>query len=316
MSDTITTRVLEDHDVAGVLDLLRAALGEPPLLERTPRLFAWKHFDNPFGRSIAILAEAGDRIVGLRTFMRWDLTAVDGSTIRCVRAVDTATHPDFHRRGIFRRLTEEGLELAVAQGIDLVFNTPNEKSGVGYVTMGWKQVGRVGVMVRPSPRLLSGVAPEDGDDPSRFIEEPVPAWPLDITDRRPLGLRTPRSPAYLGWRFGSHPTARYFQVKGRDSVAVLRPNIRRRRRELLLVDVFGKRPGSAIRRSARRSRAGYMGAWFSSHTPERAAAVRAGLLPVPGLSPLTLMARPLRDLDVDVTKMESWDLAISDLELL
>jgi hypothetical protein len=34
------------------------------------------------------------------------------------------------------------------------------------------------------------------------------------------------------------------------------------------------------------------------------------------VSALTLMARPLRDLDIDVTSMASWDLAISDLELL
>ena len=316
MSDTITTRVLEDRDVAEVLELLRAALGETPLLERTPQLFAWKHFDNPFGRSISILAEAGDRIVGLRTFMRWDLTGVDGSTLRCVRAVDTATHPDFLRRGIFRRLTEEGLEIAVANGIDLVFNTPNEKSGAGYLSMGWKEVGPVGVMLRPSLRLVSSRTADDRNDPGRLIAEPMPAWPLRITDRRPLGLRTPRGPGYLKWRFGSHPTARYFQVKGEDSVAVVRPNTRRGRDEMLLVEVFGARPGSAIRRAARRSRAGYTATWFSAHGPERAAAVRAGLLPVPGVRPLTLMARPLRDLDVDVTTMETWDLTIGDLELL
>ena len=73
MGDTITTRELEDRDVPDVLDLLRASLGEPPLLRRTPELFSWKHFDNPFGRSVAILAEVDERVVGLRAFMRWDL---------------------------------------------------------------------------------------------------------------------------------------------------------------------------------------------------------------------------------------------------
>ena len=56
--------------------------------------------------------------------------------------------------------------------------------------------------------------------------------------------------------------------------------------------------------------------WFSAGTPERKAALRAGLIPVPGLTPLTLMARPLHDLDLDVFDMSNWDLAISDLELL
>jgi GNAT superfamily N-acetyltransferase len=316
VGDTITTRVLEDSDVPEVLDLLRAALGEPPLLRRTPELFSWKHFDNPFGRSVAILAEADERVVGLRAFMRWDLTTPTGSVIHCGRAVDTATHPEFHRRGIFQRLTEEGLELAVAEGIDLVFNTPNEKSGAGYLKMGWKEVGPVGVMVRPSLRALGRGHRDMGTDPTLFIDEPNPASGLAIRDRRPVGLRTPRSAAYLRWRFGSHPTATYFRVDRDDSTAVVRPNHRNGRRELVLADVFGSRPRTAIRNAAHKSRADYMAGWFSPGSPERGAAMRAGLLPVPGVRPMTLMARPLSELDVDVLDMSSWDLAVSDLELL
>jgi GNAT superfamily N-acetyltransferase len=316
VADTITTRELEERDVAAVLDLLRASLGEPPLLRRTPELFGWKHFDNPFGRSIAVLAEADDRIVGLRAFMRWDLNTMQGSTIRCVRAVDTATHPDYQRRGIFRRLTEEALELAVAKDVDLVFNTPNEKSGAGYLSMGWKEVGQVGVMARPSPRLVTDRGPGPVTEPERFLTDPKPAIPLAVSDRAPRGLRTPRYEAYLKWRFGSHPSARYYRVDSDEATAVVRPNTRKGRRELVVADVFGARPASAIRAAIRRSRAGYVAAWFSPGSPERAAAVRSGLVPVPGVTALTLMAKPLRDLDVDVTSMASWDLAISDLELL
>ena len=316
MADTITTRELEEGDVVSVLDLLRASLGEPPLLRRTPELFAWKHFDNPFGRSIAVLAEADDRIVGLRAFMRWDLLTMQGSTIRCVRAVDTATHPEYQRRGIFRRLTEEALELAVAKDVDLVFNTPNEKSGAGYLSMGWKEVGTIGAMARPSPRLMTDRRPGPVTEPERFLVDPKPALPLAVADRTPRGLRTPRTDAYLRWRFGSHPSARYFRVDSGDATAVVRPNVRRERRELVVADVFGPRPAAAIRAAVRRSRAGYVAAWFSPGSPERAAAVRSGLVPVPGVTALTLMAKPLRELEVDVTSMASWDLAISDLELL
>jgi GNAT superfamily N-acetyltransferase len=316
VADTITTRELEEGDVVSVLDLLRASLGEPPLLRRTPELFAWKHFDNPFGRSIAVLAEADDRIVGLRAFMRWDLLTMQGSTIRCVRAVDTATHPEYQRRGIFRRLTEEALELAVAKDVDLVFNTPNEKSGAGYLSMGWKEVGTIGAMARPSPRLMTDRRPGPVTEPERFLVDPQPALPLAVADRTPRGLRTPRTDAYLRWRFGSHPSARYFRVDSGGATAVVRPNVRRERRELVVADVFGPRPAAAIRAAARRSRAGYVAAWFSPGSPERVAAVRSGLVPVPGVTALTLMAKPLRELEVDVTSMASWDLAISDLELL
>ena len=85
---------------------------------------------------------------------------------------------------------------------------------------------------------------------------------------------------------------------------------------MIVADVYGPHPSAAMRQAAKKSRSGYVAAWFSPGSPERAAALRSGLLPVPGVTALTLMARPLKDLDVDIESMDSWDLAISDLELL
>ena len=56
--------------------------------------------------------------------------------------------------------------------------------------------------------------------------------------------------------------------------------------------------------------------WFSTGSPERRAALRAGLVPVPRVRSLQLIARPLRNLPVDVFDPANWDLAMSDLELL
>ena len=36
-----------------------------------------------------------------------------------------------------------------ADGVDFVFNTPNDKSRPGYLKMGWREVGRLPVAVRP-----------------------------------------------------------------------------------------------------------------------------------------------------------------------
>ncbi len=56
-----------------------ARLSARPLSSRrTPELFAWKHIDNPFGRSIILVAEAEGTIAGLRAFMRWELTTPGG----------------------------------------------------------------------------------------------------------------------------------------------------------------------------------------------------------------------------------------------
>ncbi len=315
MSDTIRIRAFEESDLGQTLDVLRAALGETPLLKRTPELFSWKHFRNPFGRSMILVATAGQRIVAVRAFMRWDLRTPDGETIRCARAVDTATHPDYHRRGIFSRLTNEALDRANEDGIDLIFNTPNPRSGAGYIKLGWTEVGSIGIMARPSIRLLQRNSTTDLPVASEYLSSPLAATST-LTDRAPLGLRTPRTIEYGMWRFQQHPTARYYETTHDDSGAFLRPNDRSGRRELVISEVFGPQPQAAIGGVIAASKADYIAAWWSKGTPERSAAIRNAVLPVPKQVALTLMCRPLRTLPVVTGDLSSWDLALSDLELL
>ncbi|HVR32618.1 MAG TPA: GNAT family N-acetyltransferase, partial [Acidimicrobiia bacterium] len=137
MTSTMEVRPYRADDLPEVLDLLRVSLGETDLLRRTPAAFHWKHLANPFGPSILLVAEDSGGLVALRAFMRWELTSPDGSRLRCVRAVDTATHPRARRQGVFRRLTLEAVDAARDDGTDLIFNTPNPRSGAGYISMGW-----------------------------------------------------------------------------------------------------------------------------------------------------------------------------------
>lgn len=312
----IIARPFQDGDLPATLDLLKASLGETPILKRTPELFAWKHLDNPFGRSIIMVAQADDQIVGLRALMRWELEHPTGR-IRCVRAVDTATHPDFQRRGIFRMLTTAAVDIARADGVDLIFNTPNPQSGAGYFSMGWQEVDHIGVMARLLPGLLRRKSPgDDLTDPSEFADSPTIDSAPQVEIRASNGLRTPRTPEYLAWRFAGHPTARYFRAGDERNTVIARPNVRNGRKEVVISDLFGSSPRMTLSRWIRSARADYAAGWFSTGSPERRAAIRAGLLPVPRLFSLRLIARPLRTLPVDVFALANWDLAMSDLELL
>jgi GNAT superfamily N-acetyltransferase len=309
-------RAARPEDVPGILEVLAAALGETALLKRTPELWAWKHEANPFGPSIVLLAWFGNRIAGVRALMRWDLLTSGGETVRCVRPVDTATHPDFERRGIFKALTLEAVEQARDTGIDLIFNTPNPRSGAGYMSMGWQEVGAVGVLARP--RIGSHVRPEGEHAPS--LERVAPGasafHPVDKADRPPHGLRTPRTIAYQSWRFGSHPTVPYGSVAEGEGAAVVRVGVRRGRTELVLSDLLGGAGRRAVSSAGSLNRGSYLAGFFSKNSPERSAAVRGGMLPVPGLKTLQLVALPLTELDTDPFDLRSWDIATSDLELL
>ncbi len=316
MADLVV-RHARDDDIPRILETLRAALGETALSRRTPELWDWKHVTNPFGRSLVVVAEDRGRIAGVRAMMRWELRTPDGFRLRCLRPVDTATHPDYHRQGIFRELTMTALDEARAEGVDLVFNTPNKRSAPGYLNMGWRHVANLGVLVRH--RLGRSVTPSRDTPPSiadmapglHVLDRRVP----DATDRTPLGLRTPRSESYLHWRFEAHPTASYGYLAGTNGdVVFARASSRGSASELVVSDLFGT-DSNMIRLLARSARARYLAGWFSPNTPERRLAVRGGMIPLP-IRTLRLVAIPLSELDLDVFDLASWDLATSDLELL
>lgn len=219
MSDTTTdveVRRMTDDDLTEVLGVLQASLGWVP--DGTyEAFFRWKHHDNPFGRSPGWVAVDDGAVVGVRLWLRWELVR-GGTTWQMVRAVDTATHPDHQGRGIFRRLTTTSLDELRADGVDFVFNTPNEQSRPGYLKMGWREVGRLPVAVRvtgPAALGRTARARVAADKWSEPTAAGVPA-PEALADDRLEGLlaadgerragderiRTPLTPTLLRWRYG------------------------------------------------------------------------------------------------------------------
>ena len=132
------------------IELVRIAIGRGSV-PRTEAFWRWKHEHNPFGPSPAMVAEADGRIVSLRIFLRWRWL-YGKYAYAAVRPVDTATHPDWRRRGLFERLTRELLQVMKSEGVAFVFNTPNATSGRGYEKLGWRMVGRPTIWVRPVNR--------------------------------------------------------------------------------------------------------------------------------------------------------------------
>jgi predicted N-acetyltransferase YhbS len=237
----IDIRPMEDGDVDGVVALLAKALGPAPGGVDRRELFVWKHLANPFGRSIALVAETDGEIVGLRAFMRWRLATREGE-VQAVRAVDTATSPAMQRRGVFSALTREGLWECRRRRIALVFNTPNSKSLPGYLKLGWRPVARWPVRVWPRRRLEIaraalrrdlGAGPgvevpaEAGGDARTFLEQRA-AWVEELLGRAMAGtaaLHTPRTMAYLRWRYTGGPIRYVVAAEGRALVVA---RIRRR----------------------------------------------------------------------------------------
>jgi GNAT superfamily N-acetyltransferase len=334
----VEVRPYRESDEEGVLALLDEALVVSPAGGPPSELFRWKHLENPFGRSHMLVARAEGKVVGLRAFMRWEF--VTGShRWRAVRAVDTATAPGFQGRGIFSRLTRAALD-AVRGEVDLVFNTPNEQSGPGYLKMGWRTVGRIPVRLRVrrplrfirglrSVRTLSPATapplPAGGVAAGELLREaPDLMSLLEETERSQPRLRTRRTLEFLQWRYGGSTRIDYravaHQAGGRMvGVALFRVRPRGRLRECSVTDLVA-RPGDAptiralVRQVLRSTVADHVLAVTSPRTLADRAMRRSGFLSWRG-GPV-LMVNPLTDgVEPDPMAMRSWDLSLGDIEV-
>jgi GNAT superfamily N-acetyltransferase len=211
------------------MDILRAdPTHEPQILALATRtlgwdddprfaeLYRWKHDRNPFGTSPRWVAVEDGEVIGFRVLMRWRFRTPAGETVEAVRAVDTATDPAHQGKGIFKALTLGALDEVRAEGVELVFNTPNDQSRPGYLKMGWTELGRPPVAVVPRlsslPRIARSRTPAQLWSVPTDAGEPAGEWFADAANAEVVrGLladaatdrwRTDRTPEVLAWRYG------------------------------------------------------------------------------------------------------------------
>ena len=329
----VKVRPYRDEDEMEVIELLKTTLGEGPAGNRTHEFFAWKHLDNPFGRSFMLVAESDGRVVGLRAFMRWRFVA-GGARVPAARAVDTATHPDYQGRGIFSRLTLEALE-GLADEADFVFNTPNDKSKPGYLKMGWQVVGDLPVRVRVRRPLrfalglrtirTPGTTPVEAPDVNAvpaaeaLANEEALAGLLQASSGRSGGFATAHTSDTLTWRYGRAPLLDYRAVGDvRRGLAIFRVRARGALWEASVAEVIvpnedPRRARELLREVGRAARVDHITCLAPASSAASVAARRAGFVRSP-LS-MTLTARPLRKSRVDPLDGRSWALTLGDVEV-
>ncbi len=309
-------------DRTGVLALLALALRKGKDDPRAEAFLDWKHRQNVFGASPEWVALDGERVIGFRTFMRWEFEH-RGDVVPAVRAVDTATHPDFEGRGIFRALTMTAVEELRAGGVRFVFNTPNEQSRPGYLKMGWEQVGRLPTGLIPrSPSALPRIA--SARVPAEIWSEPcsagVPALQaladgaavdrlLASVPRRP-GLRTRRSVEYLRWRYGFEPLHYRAWPAGRtieEGLVLFRTRCRGEALEMSVAEVLlpaRRQVWPVVHRALRACRADY--------ALGLRCCASSGLVPLPKQGPV-LTWRALGE--TRAPALSAWRLTLGDIEL-
>jgi hypothetical protein len=260
----VEIRAAQDADFGAVVAVCTAALGWDAK-DPNEEWFWWKHKRNPFGASPIWVAVDDGAIVAVRAFMRWGFARGDRS-VSVVRAVDTATLPSHQRQGLFSTLTLHGLGELEAEGVDFVFNTPNDQSRAGYLLMGWREVGPVPIAVRPGGlrslgRTMRARVPAAKwslpCDVGEAVTELVAGHPGETADLLAAAAgpgdawRTARSTEYLAWRYGFAPLRYRALTLGTvaDGLVVFRLRTRGPAIECVVCEVLV--PGPDPRRGAR-----------------------------------------------------------------
>jgi hypothetical protein len=346
-SSRIFIREYTPKDESEVLALIQQGMGGGLTGKREEAFWRWKHFNNPFGPSIALLAtSASGQIIGLRTFMRWRFLSGDFSH-KAVRAVDTVTHPDFRRYGIFSKLTLKGIESAKNDGVDFIFNTPNEQVLPGYLKLGWSYVSLLRPLVRilNYPRFVTGLirsrdkshssGPISADEIfkqqlpsiSEFLGRTKGFETLLQSHRRVHHgkLVTDQSLDYLKWRYGQHPDidykVLYTEKNGAVSgCAILRPSTRFGLKEVIINELIlsGADDGSAsnlLHELRRLTKADYIIAYFSRGSFQRAALARNGFYQVPKAGQNFTVKLLSQSFPRDPQVLNNWELSLGDLEM-
>lgn len=333
---TVDIRPYSAKYAHNIFPVLEAALGQSSTRSWDANYWQWKHHVNPAGESFGVVAldDNNARCAGVRVMMQWQLSRSGEYAVQAARAVDTATHPDYQRRGLFTRMTMECLQQAVDHQHQMIFNTPNNNSLPGYLKMGWaltqaphfylKLVNPLRILRRASDIEHSGVYR------IAHIDEPQFRVLMSLVSsheqcRTSLGLRTPRTESFLRWRYMRHPGVEYWLVvldadgDSWDAAAIVRLGTRRGLRECVISEVFARDadPGHLrrlYRRVARVMPCDYVVTLFSADGVERKQLIRAGFFPVYGKK-LNIVANVLQP-DLFRNQIPHFDMSYGELELM
>lgn len=152
MSEYEFVNVLGRATIEDYLALFRQSYGANQKL--TAEYLRWLYEDNPHGRAI-----------GLDAYLDGELAAhyvtiprkyqVSGVTIPGVLSVNTATHPNHQRRGLFSRLAATTYERAAEEGFQFVVGVANAQSIHGFLTkLGFEHMGKIGLALWRKPPII------------------------------------------------------------------------------------------------------------------------------------------------------------------
>ncbi|HJH26976.1 MAG TPA: hypothetical protein C5S37_09470 [Methanophagales archaeon] len=149
MNQTWPVRTYKEGDEDEIFELTKIVLGDRvPEKERWMKGWRWLHLDNPAGISRIWLAEHDGKIVGQYPVIMENIK-VKSEIIKAAQLIDTMTHPQYRRQGIFSTLGEKALTEMENRETHLVYCFPTQQVYPLHIKSGWFDVCTFQVMVKP-----------------------------------------------------------------------------------------------------------------------------------------------------------------------
>jgi hypothetical protein len=345
---------IESLPVNKILEFLRLTLGHGnEAYTKSDALWQWKHLNSPYGSSYGIAAvnRINHEIIGIRLLMNWILENENSEKIACVRAVDTGTHPDFYRMGIFTALTKKAIFDLTQQKAGIIFNTPNKKSKAGNLKLGWEVVGSWPVYIKilqpfsfikgiligrikNKKQYLPKRSDVFNDKVLSFKEliDKINRKDLDIfleqayhTYRKNYGWHIKKDFNYIFWRYGNHPNVDYGFIPLLNDgkligLGVLRRNIRYGMVEVVISELLFANSDIILKNDLLRVikkniSADYLIAHYNVHTPELLALKKNSFIKAPGQH-IDFIIKELTTKSERFNRLKYWNLSLGDIELL
>ena len=138
-------RQYQPGDEEGIRQLVQVV---HPARQDTVEYWEWQFKNNPAGFAEIWLAVVGERVVGQYVIIPMRLK-IRGRDVLGSLSLDTITHPDYRRQGMFEVLARHTYESAGRRGLHITFGVPNELSYPGFVRkLEWFDIARIAWMRR------------------------------------------------------------------------------------------------------------------------------------------------------------------------
>lgn len=164
MSEYEFVNVLDRAKIEDYLTLFELSYGHNDKL--TAPYLHWLYEQNPHGRAVGFDAYLdGELAAHYVTIPR--VYRVGGENVPGVLSVNTATHPNHQRRGLFTRLAAATYERAASEGYQYIIGVANDQSIHGFLKkLEFEHLGQIGLALwrQPSPVATGYAHLDQGGD--------------------------------------------------------------------------------------------------------------------------------------------------------